>query len=327
MNFQKIILFGLTVACFLYFPGLTLAGFGISPPTVLNKSLLPGSSYEQIIYIVQSEPKETLSAQVKISAGEATSWISIENGNIFEVPKGIQQFPMKVLIRVPSDAEIGEYKGTIELLTSPQSGLKQSDPVKVNLGAEIGVDLEVTNNQLVDYNIQGFSIKDVSKGSPIIMAIKVQNRGNGTAGPTKIKIAFYDIFHSEKLWEGEAGIQKKAEPFSVRDINVEFPNDLEIGQYWADFEIFDGEKSVSKSKTVFTIVAPFKNQNLGNGISFNLAPFKSYFIWAGALIGILAIAGLLMFLVVKAVRGRKKIKIEVHKFSDAGDAEKTKSGR
>lgn len=283
-----------------------IAGFGVSPPTVLNKNLLPGSSDEQIIYIVQSEPKETLSAQVKISAGEATSWVGIENGNSFEIPKGIQQFPMKVKISVPSDAKLGQYKGTIELLTSSTGSSKQSAPVKVNLGAQIEIDLEVTNSALVDYNIQGFSIKDAGKGEPIILGIKIQNRGNAPAGPTKATVAFYDIYHSEKLWEGQKEILEKVESFSIKDINVELPNNLDLGQYWADVEVFDGEESIIKTKIVFTVVEPLKSGRQAVKLSFS--PLKYLFIIN--IVGALIAAGLAVWIFIKILK-KSGIKIQV----------------
>ena len=103
MNFRRKIFVGLlTLVFFGAGAGIARAGFGISPPAVTNESLLPGSSDEQIIYIVRSEPNEALLATVKIDAVDINSWITVENGNSFEIPKGIQQFPMQVRVDVPA---------------------------------------------------------------------------------------------------------------------------------------------------------------------------------------------------------------------------------
>jgi hypothetical protein len=309
MKFVKRIFIGLAIIiCFSFGANIVNAGFGISPPTVLNQNLLPGSSYEQIIYIVRSTPDEALSAEAKINAGNATSWITIENGNKFEIPKGIQQFPMKVWVNVPSDAQLGDYKGTIELLTFSVSTTKQNVPVKVNLGAEIGVDLKVTNNELVDYNIQGLSIKDTEKNSPIILVVKIQNRGNGPAGPTKVDVVFYDIYHNTKLWEGSKDISEKAGSFSVRDVSVKLPNNLDLGQYWTDVEFFDGEKSVNKNKIVFTIIESQKEPGAktDNGIMSPIT--KKYFLMGGIAVFVILLFLLLVWFVMRLFKNMRKNK-------------------
>lgn len=311
MNFNKKIFTGLLlIICFSFVADIANAGFGISPPSVSNKNLLPGSSYEQIIYIVRSEPVETLSAEVQINAGSATSWIVIGNGNKFEIPKGIQQFPMKVRVTVPADAKLGEYKGTIDLLTTSVSTTTQTVPVKVNLGAEIGIDLKVTNNELVDYNIQGLSIKDTEKGLPITLLVKIQNKGNRLAGPTKVKVAFYNIYHDIKLWEGEKDISEKADSFSIRDISVELPNDLDLGQYWADVEFFDEEKSVNINKIVFTIIEPLITESSkvvkeNSGVICFVA--GNYMVIFG-IVGLILIIALVVWIVIRMLKKRQEKK-------------------
>lgn len=282
MNSVSKIFIGLSVIIFLGIgANVAYAGFGISPPSVTNKSLLPGSSYEQTVYIVRSNPDETLLVKTMVDAGNINSWITIQNGNEFEIPSGIQQFPMKVLVNVPFDAQVGEYKGAINLLTSSKTATEQSAPVKVNFGADVSINLQVGNSELIDYNIQGLNIKDTERNSPIILIVKVQNKGNTSVGPTKVNVEFYDIYHSKKIWEGQKDISEKVSPFSVRDISIELPSNLELGQYWADVEFFDGEESINKNKIVFTIIEPktatkfldfvSKNRSVVTGIGLLLA--------------------------------------------------------
>ena len=76
----KVIIFLSVVFVFFTFQNsVAQAGFGVSPASVTNKNLVPGSFYEQDIFLVQSKPNEDLNAVVVIDAGVANSWIKIKN--------------------------------------------------------------------------------------------------------------------------------------------------------------------------------------------------------------------------------------------------------
>jgi hypothetical protein len=229
-----------------------LAGFGVSPPSLSNKNLVPGSFYEQDIYLVQSQPDQDLNAVIKIDAGQINDWIKIENGNTFVIPKGTQQFPMKVSVSVPADAELGVYKGTITVSTSPVSGEKNG--VSVVLGASISINLNVGEIKVSDFSIKNFQIPDVAKGSPIKFTIKVENSGNIDNGPTKVGLTFFDQYHSKQLGEFEKEVTEKVKSFQTKDISVEFPNNLETGSYWADVKIYNNDDVIINSKIVFAVV-------------------------------------------------------------------------
>ncbi len=248
----KIILFLFATIMLLSFQkDFALAGFGISPPSVTNSNLVPGSFYEQDIYLVQSNPDVDLNAVVKVDAGEINSWIKIENGNNFVIPKGMQQFPMKVAVTVPKDAKLGDYKGSIAISTSPAGDQKAG--VSIVLGANVSIDLKVTSIKVSNFSIQNFQILSASKGSPIKLLIKVKNDGNVENGPTKASLTFFDQYHSKQLGQKEVFITEKAKSFEMKDITVEFPNDLNIGSYWADVKIYSDDKTIVDSKLVFDV--------------------------------------------------------------------------
>src|SRR3989338_7763155 len=129
------------LAFFSFQKDFALAGFGISPPSVVNYDLVHGSTYNQDINLVQGTPDSDLNVVVTVDAGEINNWIKIENGNSFIIKKGTSQFPMNVTITVPSDAKLGSYGGIINIKTSPAGA--QKDGVSVNVGANIKVDLKV----------------------------------------------------------------------------------------------------------------------------------------------------------------------------------------
>jgi len=242
-----------------------LAGFGVSPPYVKCNHLPRGSHYEQIIYLVRGEPKEELLAKVKIDVPGIEDWISIEQGLEFELPKGIQQFPMKVIVDVPEEAALGEYKGTININTVPLKRIKEG--VTVALGAEVDVDLRVIEGEFSEFNIIRITIGNVEEGSPIKLTLKIENKGNVEAGPTKVHLDVFDKYHQQLLESGEKDISGKVEPFRIEEISVEFPTNLGVGQYWGDFKVYKDEEVAIEDKLVFYIVEkealPVKEESKG----------------------------------------------------------------
>jgi uncharacterized membrane protein len=220
----------------------------------LNKNLIPGSSFEQDIYLVQSTPNVDLNAAVSVSAGPATGWITIENGNNFVIPAGKQEFPMKVDIKVPQDAQNGEYKGTITVNTSPVGAQKSG--VSINLGGNIKIDLTVSSNQISNFAVQNFQIPDVAKGSPINFMMKIKNPGNVASGPTSVSLTFFDQLHSKQLGQQTENVAQQVPPFQTNTISVQFPNSLDLGSYWADVKVYSNNNAVATDKLVFNVIAP-----------------------------------------------------------------------
>jgi hypothetical protein len=287
LNTKTFIFLFAALTFFIFSGGAVFAGFGVSPASLLNKNLVPGSFFEQDIYLVQSQPDIDLNVVVTIDAGKINDWIKIENGNNFIIPKGTQQFPMKVNVNVPSNAELGNYKGTITVNTSPAGA--QKDGVSVTLGANIAINLDVTSIKVSDFSIQNFQIPDAVKGSPIKFVIKIKNDGNVDNGPTKVGLTFFDQYHSQQLGQQEVAITEKVKSFQTKDISVEFPNNLDIGSYWADVKLYNNEETIIDSKIVFAVVSPTdvkKEQEKFVFPDFSMIPLWAYLL-AGAIVIIL----------------------------------------
>src|SRR4030043_2392076 len=104
---------------FLFNANIVFAGFGITPSTIWNDHLLPGSHFEETVYLVQSKPEKDLLAKIEVDAPEIKDWVSIDRGFEFTIPAGSQQFPIKVIIDVPQNAEFKNYGGRIWVKTMP----------------------------------------------------------------------------------------------------------------------------------------------------------------------------------------------------------------
>lgn len=228
------------------------AGFGVSPPWVKNNYLTPGSHFEQIIYLSRGTPDQELIARVSIDAPEIKGWITIEEGLRFPLPVGVKQFPMKVMIDVPSDAAYGSYQGYIRVkaISSGQPG-----QVATILGARIDVDLIVTERGYADFRLKGAPfIPDVEREEPLVVLIVLENIGNTRIGPSKIHLDIYDISHQTLLRSGEITEVELVEPFETKQVGGEIPMDLGLGEYWADVTIYKEGEPLDTDKVHFRVV-------------------------------------------------------------------------
>lgn len=228
------------------------AGFGVSPPKVLNHYLKPGSHFEQVIHLVQSKPKKDLLVKIEINAPEIEKWISIDKGFEFTIPAGVQHFPIKVVVDVPEDAEFKHYGGAIEIKTLPVE--KGEGMVTVALGAEVAFDLEVVVEEVYGFVIRGVSIDDIQEGRPVKVGINLQNVGNTRDRPTEIHLDIYDNYHNKLLYSGNVIDLGYVEPFETKTVIAKFKAKLIIGSYWAEIKAYKDENILVEDKRLFYVV-------------------------------------------------------------------------
>ncbi len=243
-----------------------LAGFGISPPYVKTvKPIFPGSHFEQKITLLRSSAEEDLQAQVIINAPEIAPWVSVDKGEIFDLPKGQLRVPMIVKVDVPKDAEIGDYKGHINIKIIPKNKIKGSG-VAIALGARVDIDLTVTNQEFLGFSVRNVTIQDFDEyGFPwnlkifsyffykIKAKLKIENTGNVPIAPTRVHIDVYDIGEKVLLESADDTSIKKVDPFLTQEVEADFKTNLPPGQYWALIKVYKEKDIVYKDKFAFTI--------------------------------------------------------------------------
>ncbi|HXK32290.1 MAG TPA: hypothetical protein VJ378_02380 [Candidatus Paceibacterota bacterium] len=254
-----------------------LAGFGISPPYVLNDKLTRGSSYEQKIILSRGDPNEDLKAEITIDAPEIENWITIEPGKEFILPKGEQQVPMIVKVNVPKDAEYKNYKGVIRVRTSSLVAPGEGQ-VSIAIGARIDVDLSVNKEVFIDFKVRAINILPVEiKSWPLSLfnnikvLIKIENLGNVKGSPTKVQLDLYDINEKGILESKEDKSLEDVNPFETKEISAEFPTKITEGQYWVKVKIFNGSDIKREEKIIITATkVPFSVKDwlivIGSGI-------------------------------------------------------------
>lgn len=278
------------------------AGFGISPPYVkTNKPIFAGSQYEQRITLLRSSAEDDLEAKITINAPEIEPWISLDKGSVFDLPKGKLQVPMVVRVDIPEDAEIGSYKGHINIRISPKGG-SQGAGVAIALGARVDIDLEVTDETFIDFTIRKTDIPDFEEFTkpwnwPIFsfffykmkVVTKIENGGNVGVAPFKVHVDVYDLTEKNLLASYSDNSIRKVEPFLTQDVEAEFRTDLKAGQYWGNIKIFkDKDTVIHKDKIIFTVR---EAGSTPGGIKMGWGP---WLMLSGIVLSILIIIGIMI---------------------------------
>jgi len=233
----------------------TTQGFGVSPPFVKEEHLLPGSQLERIVYLVQSEPNKDLKAELEFSPElkEIENWIKIGQGMEFTIPAGIKQFPLKVTVDVPSDAQLGEHRGYIWI--ERKIVKEEGAQVTTVTGGTIEVALKVTNQEYSDWQLKDLGVRDLAKGEKTVkVSLRVENLGNVKTRPSKVHLDVYDNYHQELLNSGDNSDLDWVPPFQTKELTAEFPAELEPNQqYWAEIEIYKGDELLLADKRRFNV--------------------------------------------------------------------------
>jgi hypothetical protein len=234
------------------------AGFGISPPYVINKRLIPGSYYEQKINLSRSNPDEDLTVLVEIDAPEIASWISIDPGVEFLFPKGEKLTEITVKVNVPDNAELKNYKGYIRAKVVPVKAA--GGQVSVALGARIDVDLTVGKGEFFDFLVRAINISNVAKKAwplkyfnKVEITLKVENTGNIKSSPTKVHLDVYDIYEKGILESGDDTSMAKIKPFEEKEITAAFSTKLEPGTYYGIVKVYKEDEISRQEKIIFSV--------------------------------------------------------------------------
>lgn len=235
-------------------PRVTHAAFGISPPFLNADHLVPGATFSQTIYLVQDQPTEDLGINTDLEVPDAIkSWISIDHGFQFAIPKGTRQFPVVVTIHVPSDAPTSRYSGNLTFTTAPA----QAGQVTIALGANLTINLTVGNDIFEQFSAPLVQLQDIEEGWSPRVLVKFANEGNVPESFDSATFDLYDHFDAIRL----AYVTKQdgfpeTPAFTTKEYVMEFPIDfhLGIGDYWGVVNFYQNQKLIASQKNVFHVL-------------------------------------------------------------------------
>jgi hypothetical protein len=249
------LLFFIFLTALLCVAGPALAGLGISPSDWIEPNGMMGQKIEKVFTLSRSDASEDLNFTSQIT-GDLASWIKIENGNSFFIPKGQQQYPVNVTLNIPQNAAKKEYKGEIRLNSSSKADETQVGSIGVLLSALIRIDLTVTDKPYLSYQILQVTIPEQEAGNYVNVVLKVLNEGNVSAKPTKVTADIFDKYNTTKIgsqvitdFSNVAGVA----PFSKGDVKFQIPIQLTPEQYWANISIYQDEKVLKTEDLTFSI--------------------------------------------------------------------------
>lgn len=287
------------VACLMLLAALPVyAGFGISPPSIKENKLVPGSSITRIISLIQGDPVYDVGIGVIVESKDMKEWISFDQGEKFTIPKGVQQFPLKVTIQVPKNAELGIYKAFIRTATTPPKA-EGAASVAISLGGRIDVELTVGNDVYEAFSITNINIEHIRAGESPKVEIEVDNTGNVPAGPVAASFELYNKFGNIRLAYGEKEITEEVPSFTKQGMTIEFPLEVRLaqGEYWGNVIIYDDRNSAVK-----TLRKPFM---VKEGVGF--AGFMAGAGFAGVMkAGLWTLGGLFVLVIFFLLLRRKK---------------------
>lgn len=242
-----------SIAVVLVTTSTALAGFGVSPGTISEDKLVPGSVIDKTIYLVQGNNPSDIEVNISVEPEEMSEWVTIVTGNTQIIPGAVQQFPVQIKIAVPSDADLGSYKGFILITTNP-SKVEGSD-ITIALGGKINLDLTVGDDVVADFNVKSIEILDVKEGQDPKAKVSIQNIGNVPIAPDGATFELFNKYGDLRLSYGESDEFVKAPPFSEQDSILTFPLPVRLaeGEYWGHVKIYRDSKVVKEQRTVFNV--------------------------------------------------------------------------
>jgi hypothetical protein len=241
----------LSFSLLLLIPEVVHAGFGISPAGITNTSLKKGTQYIQEMTISRSDPDEELIAIIQPDLGEMNGWVTFEPSMNVTLPVGEQRVPIRVIVNVPADAAIKDYKGVFRILASPKEKVKGVSIVK---GARVDIKVATTDDSIIELEIRSASIPDVYEKEDMNVTLKIQNNGNTPVAPSKIEVRVQNLLE-EEIAILETDLIEMAPEYMFSEVNAIIKNHgLLAGEYYGNIKVFVGAESLYENKVVFKVL-------------------------------------------------------------------------
>jgi len=286
----------LTIPFLIFFaPFVARAAFGISPPFLNTDHLVAGTTYTQVVYLVQDQPDQDLNIKAILAVpAHIVPWISIDRGFNFVIPKGTRQFPVTVTVHVPDGEGIGKYSGNLSFTGQPS----QSGQVTIAIGVNVAINLTVGTGIYEDFSVSMVTFPDIEEGWSPKAYVRFENRGNIPEAFNSATFDLYDKYDSVRL----AYVTKQdgfpdTPPFTTKEYIVEFPTDfhLGIGDYWGSVNFYKNDKVIATQKTIFHVL---KAGSLSTPLEMFFSSVKNNIVYY--VIGLI-----LIFIIVRRLRRKK----------------------
>ncbi|NOQ38184.1 hypothetical protein GQ472_04820 [archaeon] len=242
---------GIFMAYLFLLPIAFAGSFAAGPGTIRYENLLKSGYAETEIYVTNPED---VPAEITISgAGQIVGWLSF-------YPQTFQLEAHEVktviaIIRPPWDVANGLYNGSVNVVSKPL--YKRFYDVQYGLNIETAINLwvfaEVTGEQIIDFSVSDFSVRNVEVGSSVPFVVSGNNNGNVRVTPM-IYAEIYNVNKSVLIlshnFTGESIM-----PTTKSTQTFHLPaDDLSTGQYWLNLSVFTFDRFAGSRMLTFDVV-------------------------------------------------------------------------
>jgi hypothetical protein len=249
---------------------------------------------------VQDQPDQDLPIAANLDVPSSIrSWITIDKGLNFIIPKGVHQFPVEFTVQIPADTPLGVYSGHLTFTGAPS----QSGQVTIALGAQVAINLTVGNDIYRKINVPVVKLLDIEEGWDPRVYVKFSNEGNVAEHFDSATYELLDQYGSVRLaYSQNPNELPEVAPFTIKEFVVDFPINfhLGLGQYWGAVNFYQEGKVVGSQKTVFNVL---KAGSLSSPSAQVLQFITKYWPYAAGAGGVLV-----LLLVIFIFRKRKRRK-------------------
>lgn len=239
--------------------------FGISPTTIYNHNLLPGSVYNVELNINYTGKINNTLKIIKNMA-MANNWIEINNNQPINLNASQNIFKIPIRISIPKDVKLGRYTGSIDFITNKTAS---STSISANIGTKIYVNLFVTKKTVNDIQINNIKLIKAIASSKIwkinipgyvILNINFTNHGNTKKVKKDIYLQILDS-NSKKIITKTVKTKKiTILPFTNKKTQLKIPiKQISEGGYLGIINIIDQQNSKLFSNQQLNIT--FRNTN------------------------------------------------------------------
>lgn len=236
-------------------PQYAHAGFGISPSLIQEQRLVPGATLERTFYLIQGTPLQDIDVTFSIESATAASWVSILDveDNTLTIPAGVQQFPVKIQIHVPTDAQENVHRVFIRTNTVPN---REEGQVAIALSSKLEMELTVGDEVYKEFEVRDVRLKDIPENGKPTVTARIENTGNVPSGPDTATFELFNKFGDVRLAYAQIdGSIEEIPGFTEETITLKFPIDIKIslGEYWGTVKLYEDNKLIREEKSVFRV--------------------------------------------------------------------------
>jgi hypothetical protein len=220
---------------------------------------------------------------------------------------------MTVRVKVPEDADFKSYGGAIRIKTGTADDAVASGAVNISLGAQIDIQLDVIDKEILDFQIRKIGISDLNAGhkvgwlyfpGKIRFNMLLENIGNVDVAPSQVTFSIFDATGNVPLEDVKnKGKIKKVAPYANEEVTAEIPTRLPAGTYIARYKIYNGDEVKQEGEVNVNILPYGTLQLAGFGFIGLSLPHQ-----ISLILPVLALIALVLF-VVFGIRERRLKKV------------------